>query len=317
MHGNESTTTKGLLDLFHLFREPEKFAGVREILDQCSLLFIPMLNPDGAAAYIRENSRGIDLNRDAAKLQEPESRILRDYFESFRPDFCLNLHDQRSIFGAGDTGNPATLSFLAPAMNESRDVNEERRIAMQVIASVNQELQQVIPGQVGRFDDAYNENCTGDYFQKRGIPTILFEAGHFPGDYLREKTREFFAFSLFSCLRNIISKNYLKFDVSQYVRIPENRKNFCDILLKNGFYKGEIQDLAIQFREKLKGGKICFLPELQKIDEQLFLFGHQEIDCNGGFLELVTDESSSSENVQVHQFLLNKKELSIKSQESP
>jgi hypothetical protein len=52
-----------------------------------------MLNPDGAALY-RENANKVDLNRDSKHLQSRVS--LRAVFE-FKPDYCFNLHDQRTI----------------------------------------------------------------------------------------------------------------------------------------------------------------------------------------------------------------------------
>ena len=124
-----------------------------------------MLNPDGAKLYTRENANKIDLNRDSKDLSQPESRVLRETFENFKPDFCYNLHDQRTIFGVGSTGKPATLSFLAPAYNEEREVNESRLKAINLIAGINDVLQKYIPGQVGRFDDSFNINCIGDTFQ--------------------------------------------------------------------------------------------------------------------------------------------------------
>ena len=54
---------------------------------------------------------------------------------------------------------------------------------MAIIAELNEMLQEFIPGQVGRYDDGFNINCVGDTLQQLNIPTILFEAGHFPNDY--------------------------------------------------------------------------------------------------------------------------------------
>ena len=102
------------------------------------------------------------MNRDSVDLSQPESQLLRKTFEEFKPDFCYNLHDQRTIFGAGNDGNVATVSFLAPAFNESREINEVRAKAMNVIVAMNEELQNHIPNQVGRFDDGFNINCIGD-----------------------------------------------------------------------------------------------------------------------------------------------------------
>jgi hypothetical protein len=55
--------------------------------------------------------------------------------------------------------------------------------AIDLIANINTVLQRYIPGQIGRFDDSFNLNCIGDTFQAMGVPTLLFEAGHFEGDY--------------------------------------------------------------------------------------------------------------------------------------
>src|SRR5690606_11000171 len=103
-----------------------------------------MVNPDGAALYTRENANKVDLNRDALTRTQPESVVIRQAFEHFKPDFCYNMHDQRSIFGV--TGpKPATVSFLAPSYNEEREVNSNRQIAINLISAMNDELQLHIP----------------------------------------------------------------------------------------------------------------------------------------------------------------------------
>ena len=107
MHGNESTTTKALFDFINYIQSDEAVS----ILENFTFCLLPMLNPDGAELYTRENASRIDLNRDAQNLTQPESKLLRKTFEEFQPDFCYNLHDQRTICGAGGDGNPATVSF--------------------------------------------------------------------------------------------------------------------------------------------------------------------------------------------------------------
>ena len=67
---------------------------------------------------------------------------------------------------------------------------------MEVIAVMNDALQNIIPNQVGVYDDAFNLNCVGDTFQSENVPTILFEAGHYANDYAREKTRSLFIFHI-------------------------------------------------------------------------------------------------------------------------
>ncbi|MGL5111350.1 MAG: M14 family zinc carboxypeptidase, partial [Flavobacterium sp.] len=124
MHGNESTTTKALLDFINFLNGDSELA--EELLEAFTFLCIPILNPDGAELYTRENANKVDLNRDSQDLTQPESATLRGVFEVFQPDFCYNLHDQRTIFGVADTGKPATVSFLAPSFNEQREVNATR-----------------------------------------------------------------------------------------------------------------------------------------------------------------------------------------------
>ena len=87
--------------------------------------------------------------------------------------------DSASLFSAGNTNHPATVSFLAPAQDEACTVTENRKVAMEIIAVMNSYLQKQIPNQVGIYDDAFNLNCVGDTFQSLNIPTLLFEAGHF------------------------------------------------------------------------------------------------------------------------------------------
>ena len=115
MHGNESTTTKAIFDLLNSFKNNY----FDDILKCCTIKIIPMLNPDGAKAYTRLNANNVDLNRDAQDLSQPESKVLLDCYNAFKPDFCFNLHGQRTIFSAGKTNNLATLSFLSPAVNSS------------------------------------------------------------------------------------------------------------------------------------------------------------------------------------------------------
>ena len=130
MHGNESTTTKAIFDLLNLFSDKKRS---EIILKTCTILIIPILNPDGAKAYTRLNANKIDLNRDAQHLSQPESNVLRGVFNKFKPQYCFNLHGQRTIFSAGKSNNPATLSFLSPAQDKDCTITNNRKIAMSII----------------------------------------------------------------------------------------------------------------------------------------------------------------------------------------
>src|SRR5680860_59579 len=310
MHGNESTTTKAVFDLLNGFYQYEENEFLKNILESCTLQIIPMLNPDGAKAYTRENANKTDLNRDAKKMTEIESQLLRSEFDRFQPNFCFNLHGQRTIFSAGDQAFPATLSFLTPAMDQKRTITASRIKSMKVIAAIAKDLQEILPKQIGRYDDAFNDNCTGDSFQSLFVPTILFEAGHYKGDYQREKTREFVVAAMFSGLNAIASGAYNDLEFQDYFEIPENKKLFYDVILRDAKLNDEITDVAIQFKEVLTNNKIEFVPIIEKIAPNLSFYGHKEIDCKKKKISL-EGQKSLSENVLVRNIILNNEVLAI------
>lgn len=182
MHGNESTGTKALFDFLNCISHSDN-SIFKTILANCNILCVPMLNPDGSLKYTRVNADDIDLNRDAVDRKAKESKLLRSILEEFNPDFCFNLHDQRTIFGVEGTRNPATISFLAPSEEETRMLTEGRKETMNVIVAMNVLLQKIIPNHIGRYTDEFYPTATGDNFQKLGFNTILIEAGHYPHDY--------------------------------------------------------------------------------------------------------------------------------------
>nr|WP_315175650.1 M14 family metallopeptidase [uncultured Flavobacterium sp.] len=281
MHGNESTTTKALFDFLNLLNSDSELAN--KLLNTFTFCCIPILNPDGAALYTRENANKIDLNRDSQNLTQPESNVLRETFESFKPHYCFNLHDQRTIFGVGSTGKPATLSFLAPSYNEEREINESRLKAINLIAGINDVLQQYIPGQVGRFDDSFNINCIGDTFQYLGVPTVLFEAGHFPNDYQREETRKYVFMALVSSFTILSENDIVSNGINKYLNISQNKVVFYDLMYKNIKinYDGieKITNFAAQYKEELVDGQICFNACISQIGDLENHFGHIEYDA--------------------------------------
>nr|WP_314838793.1 M14 family metallopeptidase [uncultured Flavobacterium sp.] len=300
MHGNESTTTKALLDFLFFLKSDDILAT--QMLDSITFLCLPMLNPDGAQAYTRENANGIDLNRDSQLLSQPESNILRQVFDDFKPDYCFNLHDQRTIFGVADSGLPATLSFLAPSYNEAREVNECRLKAINLIATINDGMQSFLPGRIGRFDDSFNINCIGDTFQFLGVPTLLFEAGHFPNDYDREISRKFvfiaFVLGFKALSENVIVSN----GINKYLNIPQNKIVFYDFIYKNVKinYDGieKITNFAAQYKEEIVDNQLFFNAYFSKIDELEKYHGHYEYDANGakysdntGFLPVLNQKA--------------------------
>ena len=281
MHGNESTTTKSLFDFLNVLHSGSELA--QQLLNAFTFCSIPMLNPDGATLYTRVNANKVDLNRDSQELTQPESKLLRAIFESFKPDYCFNLHDQRTIFGVSTTGKPATLSFLAPSYNEEREINESRLQAINLIASINEVLQEYLPNQIGRFDDSFNINCIGDMFQYLGVPTLLFEAGHFADDYEREKTRKYVFMALIASFKTLSENVIVSNGIDIYLNIPQNKAVFYDFINKNIKinYDGieKITNFAAQYKEELIENQICFNAYISEIGNLDGYFGHFEYNA--------------------------------------
>ncbi len=276
MHGNESTCTKALLDLINYLTGDA--ARSSWILRKCTLKVLPMLNPDGAEVYTRENANGVDLNRDAHELTQPESRTLRKVYTEFQPHYCFNMHDQRTIYSAGNTASPATLSFLAPASDHERTVTASRASSMSVIAGIYHALLPIIPGQIGRYDDSFNPHCVGDTFQMFGSPTLLFEAGHYQDDYPREKTRELCFQAMLAALKYISEAEPCPYGQEDYFAIPENSKLFFDILVQNAdrlsgdYSKGA--SAGILYKEVLDHRQIRFEPYIAESGNLSSFYGH-------------------------------------------
>ena len=288
MHGNESTTTKALFDFLNLLNSNSDLA--KNLLNEFTFCCLPMLNPDGALLYTRENANNIDLNRDAQNLTQPESKLLRSVFENFKPDYCYNLHDQRTIYGVGtDNIKPASVSFLAPAYNENRDINEGRAKAIKVIVAMNNILQEFIPNQVGRFDDSFNINCVGDTFQFLNVPTILIEAGHFQGDYDREFTRKFVFIALVEGLKKIYENDIVCNKIEDYMNIPHNKICFYDFIYKNVKINYDnnkiITNFALQFKEEIIDNQLVFNAYTAAIGDLEGFSGHFELDVQEALYE--------------------------------
>ena len=281
MHGNESTTTKALFDFFKFITLNKQ--TTKTLLSKHTFYVLPMLNPDGAAKYTRENANGVDLNRDAQDLSQGESKVLRSIFDTLQPDLCLNMHDQRSIFGIVGP-KPATLSFLAPSADVLKTITPSRKVAMGLIVKMKNYINANHHNQIGRFDDTYNQHCVGDSFTSSGTPTILFEAGHFKDDYNREQSRSFVFYGLIALFDLDITFQNNSVDYNEYFTIPENQKLYKDLILYNVHVDGKasLQTISFQYKEKLVKQKIMFELHFDSMGGDNNVLGHQHFDLQGG-----------------------------------
>ncbi len=256
MHGDESTASMALADIFSFLARYPGHAVARSLSRRLSLHFVPMLNPDGAVRFQRHNAAGIDVNRDARRLATPEGRALKAVRDRVRPAFGLNLHDQSARFRVGDSDRMAAIALLAPAFNATRDVNERRRAAMRVCAVVRQAVEPMVDGHVTRYDDTFNPRAFGDLMGAWGASTILIESGGWPGDPQKQYLRKVNFVGILSALAAIADGSYAGVDLALYERLPPNGRMVSDLLLSGGTLIAPglapiVADVLIEYRDPL------------------------------------------------------------------
>lgn len=297
MHGDEATATMALFDIFNFLQasgdEWDEFRA--NLLAGLSIHAVPMLNPDGAERWQRRTALDIDMNRDALRLQSPESVLLKNLQQTLKPLVGFNLHDQSPRYTVGRTGKQAVLSFLATAYDEDRNINEVRQRSMQLIVGLNRVLQPLIPGHIARYDDEFEPRAFGDNIQKWGTTLILIESGGYKGDAEKMMIRRLNFVAILSALNSIANGSYAQEDRSAYNTIPENGRALFDVLIRNVGVAREgvrkVMDIGINHREVNTDDSARDFRYESRIDDlgDLSTFGGlTEIDATGLDLEPAT-----------------------------
>jgi len=99
IHGDEQAGTPLTYKLLETLRQRG------DLLDSRRILIIPVANPDGVARNTRTNAYGIDLNRNFPAenrensltygflaLSEPESKILYNLLDTYKPNRIVSIH---------------------------------------------------------------------------------------------------------------------------------------------------------------------------------------------------------------------------------
>ena len=244
-----------------------------------------MLNPDGAELFQRRTVQGIDMNRDALSLTCPESRILKSFRDSIEADWGFNLHDQNIYYNVGSTAKTATISFLAPAYNQEKETNSRRQDAMKLIAVMNEVLQDMIPGHVGKYDDTFEPRAFGDNMQKWGTRTILIESGGFADDPEKQFIRKLNFVAILTALKSIGNISYQDYSLQDYWDIPMNSSNLNDVLIRGVNINSQDGpsyqvDIAIRREEMDRDGAapLFYKGTIEDLGDLSTQFGYQEID---------------------------------------
>lgn len=287
MHGDESTATMAIFDVLAYLSDPINDAKTAQLRQNLSIHFLPMLNPDGAQVFDRRNKLGMDLNRDALRLQAPESQVLKRIRDSLEADFGFNLHDQSRYYNAAFTPKPATISFLATAFNEAKDINDTRKKSMQLIVSMNEVLQSLAPGQVGRYDDTFEPRAFGDNIQKWGTSLVLIESGGYQNDLEKQVIRQLNFVSILAALGAIADESYAQEDHQKYFDIPMNDRKLFDLKIKEVNQKWKdwqgVTDIGIQRFEVDDPAHETFYHRSQITDlgDLSTFYGYEEFDAKG------------------------------------
>ncbi len=234
MHGNESTATMALVDIVRFLHEQPDHPLARRIASGSTLHIIPMLNPDGAERFRRRNAQGIDVNRDARRLQTPEGKLLKRVSDELKPDFGFNLHDQGPGTRVGRTSRGAAIALLAPAFNEARDVDAKRERAMRVASVLATSMRPLVTDHITRYDDAYNPRAFGDLMGAWGASTVLIESGGWADDPQKQHLRKTNFVGILSALDAIATGTYAQYDPAIYDTLEPNGRSMPDLLVVNG-----------------------------------------------------------------------------------
>jgi hypothetical protein len=140
IHGNEQHGTEATLQILrYLASSSDPVAA--QIRSGLTLVVIPMYNPDGATANIRQSTTPFrqDLNRDWELFRQPESRAFYELWETVRPRLALDLHHFGGAVVAG-TNETNTFQIGARSISPTRMTAEQwltnRQMAMIAVDAV-------------------------------------------------------------------------------------------------------------------------------------------------------------------------------------
>ena len=262
MHGDESTATMTLADMIAWFgsRARERDA-LRDLLtNRLTIVMVPMLNPDGAELFQRENAMGIDVNRDARRLSTPEARALKALRDSINPSFGFNLHDQNVRTLGSTSKRQVAVALLAPAADAERSHGPTRSTARLVAARMRDVLEREIPGRVAKYDDTFNPRAFGDLIQQWGTSTVLIESGALPNDPEKQKLRSVNMVAILTALEAIATGGYRAAKPESYESLPVNAGSAVDVVITGArlVLPGEqpmLVDIAMNYEDALKKGR--------------------------------------------------------------
>lgn len=269
MHGDEATATMALADIFAFLAGSDASALRDRLARELTVVFVPMLNPDGAELFQRQNALGVDVNRDARRLATPEAQTLKAVRDRLQPAFGFNLHDQGARTRVGRSGGQAAIALLAPAAEETRAWGPVRTRARHLAAFLARDFATAIPGKIAKYDDSYEPRAFGDLMQAWGTSTVLIESGAMAGDPQKQQLRTLNAAAILGALDAIATGAYRTTATAHYDDLPFNAGGAADLLIRGGSIvlpgRPPIRaDITVNFDDSVArtGGRIADIGDL-------------------------------------------------------
>ena len=243
MHGDEPSATPALLDIANFLLEHADDPVAQSILEQYTLLMIPMLNPDGAEIYKRRNAQGIDVNRDALQLSTPEGRILKRVRDEHEPMLGFNLHDQDRRLSVGTTGQLATNAVLAVPGDAANTLTPGRELTRRASAAIVEALAPFMPGGMARYPEDWSPRAFGDNIAAWGTPVVLIESGGLPpGRDFSVLTRLNFV-AILTVLAGLAHDDLASYDPQVYDNLPRNESDkWSDVVFRGAYIRQPASD---------------------------------------------------------------------------
>lgn len=235
MHGDEPSATPALLDIAAFLLSRQSVPAMRDVLEEFTLLMIPMLNPDGAEVYERRNGQGIDINRDALNLVTPEGRVLKRIRDQYKPILGFNLHDQNRRTTVGETGVLATNAVLAVAGDAAGTLTPGRLRAKRACSAITAALAPFVPGGMARYDEDWSPRAFGDNLTAWGTPIVLIESGGLPENLGFEDLSRLNFVAILTVLQELVRNDLADFTPEVYEGLQRNQRDtWVDVAVRGG-----------------------------------------------------------------------------------
>jgi hypothetical protein len=296
MHGDESTATMALTDLVHYLHGSPADARARRWGERLTILMLPMVNPDGAERFERQDAYGVDVNRDARALATPEGQTLKSVRDRWQPAFGFNLHDQNPRTRVGATDRLAAISLLAPPVDGDRTPTHGFILAQHVAATITRAIEPLVGGYITQYDDSFNPRAFGDLMQQWGTSTVLIESGGWRLDPEKQVLRAVNFVALVSALDAIAADNFRASPTTLYERLPPNGRSVNDLLIRGGMLalRGSAPvrvDITVDFEG---GSGRHARARIAEVGDLAGVLARDTLDVPGLFLHPIVDDSAAA-----------------------